>query len=205
VHPASSFLETDRTVLAERIAERGFAVIVGAHEDRPRVAHAPILLDDGKLRFHLSAANQLSRTLQETNWALAAVTGEDAYVSPDWYEMADQVPTWNYLSVEIEGPLRVLDRAEATRLLDDLSAHYEAWLAPKPPWTRAKMDPRKFETLLSGIVAFEMTIERFEGITKLSQNKPPAEAARIADALGKLDDEGSRRIAGRMVSRLAED
>ncbi|HEY1415196.1 MAG TPA: FMN-binding negative transcriptional regulator [Caulobacteraceae bacterium] len=203
MHPARNFRESDRTVLAERVGERGFAVIVGIDERRPLIAHAPILLDGDRLRFHLSAANPLSAALRDDCWALAVITGDEAYVSPDWYEMADQVPTWNYLSVEIEGRIRVLSRDEAARLLDDLAARYEAWLKPKPPWTRTKMDPAKFETLLGGIVGFEMKVERLEGVTKLSQNKPAAEATRIARELAKLDDEGARRISRRMIRRLS--
>ncbi|HEY1879891.1 MAG TPA: FMN-binding negative transcriptional regulator [Caulobacteraceae bacterium] len=203
MHPARNFRESDRTVLAERVGERGFAVIVGIDERRPLIAHAPILLDGDRLRFHLSAANPLSAALRDAGRALAVITGDEAYVSPDWYEKADQVPTWNYLSVEIEGRIRVLSRDEAARLLDDLAARYEAWLKPKPPWTRAKMDPAKFETLLGGIVGFQMTVERLEGVTKLSQNKPAAEATRIARELAKLDDEGARRISRRMIRSLS--
>lgn len=204
MHPASSFREVDRAVLSERVSERGFAVVIGVANGRPLVAHAPVLLEGDRMRFHLSAANPLTAALQENPWCLAVITGDEAYVSPDWYAMADQVPTWNYLSVEIEGSLRTLDRDEATKLLDDLSARYEAWLKPKPPWTRAKMDPAKFEALLSGIVGFEMSVERIEGITKLSQNKPTREAARIAEELARLDDDGARRIARRMVRRMSE-
>jgi transcriptional regulator len=102
VHPARNFRESDRRVLAERVGERGFAVIVGIDERRPLIAHAPILLDGDRLRFHLSAANPLSAALRDAGRALAVITGDEAYVSPDWYEKADQVPTWNYLSVEIE-------------------------------------------------------------------------------------------------------
>lgn len=203
MHPARLFHESDPTILAQRVSERGFAVIVGARDTRPLVAHAPVLLAEGRLRFHLSAANPLSDVLRESGWALAVITGEDAYVSPDWYELPDQVPTWNYLSVEIEGPVRVLDRLAAATLLDDLSGRYEAALAPKQPWTRAKMDPALFETLLSGIVAFEMTVDRLAGISKLSQNKPPEAARRVANALGQLEDAGAQAIAARMLKRPA--
>lgn len=204
MHPARDFRETDQAVLTARVAERGFAVVIGVANGRPLIAHAPILLEGDRMRFHLSAANSLAAVLQAADRAMAVITGDEAYVSPDWYEMADQVPTWNYLSVEIEGPLRILSRDEAARLLDDLAARYEAWLKPKAPWTRAKMDPARFEALLSGIVGYEMRVERLEGVTKLSQNKPPAEAARIAQELAKLDDEGARRIARRMVRLLSE-
>jgi transcriptional regulator len=164
------------------------------------VAHAPVLLAGGRLRFHLSAANPLTAALGSAGWCLAVITGEDAYVSPDWYASPDQVPTWNYISVEIEGPTRVVDKAGAATLLDDLSSRFEAALAPKPAWTRAKMSPGRFEAMLSGIVAFEMTVERLEGISKLSQNKPADEIGRVAKALGQLNDAGAQAIARRMVN-----
>jgi len=205
LHPARAFHEADPAVLASRVAERGFAVIVGTGEGRPVVAHAPVLLDEGRLRFHLSAANPLGKALQGSGWGLAVITGADTYVSPDWYELPDQVPTWNYLSVEIEGPVRALERRAATALLEDLSARYEADLAPKPPWTRAKLDPAKFETLLSGIVAFEMTVERLEGITKLSQNKPPEAVQRVARYLVDIPDAGASVIAAHMLRPRASE
>ena len=205
MHPARNFHETDAAVLAARVAERGFALIIGTRGDWPLVAHAPVLLDGGRLRFHLSAANPLAAALSPAGWALAVITGDEAYVSPDWYALPDQVPTWNYVSVEIEGPVRVLSAAEATELLDDLAARYEAELAPKAPWSRAKMNPARFKAMLSGIVAFEMTVERLAGITKLSQNKPEEEIRRVAAALAELDDLGGRAIARRMIKRLAQD
>jgi hypothetical protein len=54
---------------------------------------------------------------------------------------ADQVPTWNYVSVEAEGSVAPLSDDEFVALLDDLSAQEEARLLPKTPWTRDKMSP----------------------------------------------------------------
>jgi transcriptional regulator len=198
LHPASAFQEIDEAALRARIESRGLALNVGCDQGRPRVAHSPVRLDGDRLRFHLSIANRLTAALRTTPYALAVVSDGDAYISPDWYEMADQVPTWNYLSAEIEGPVRILEKADAARLLDDLSAQFEARLAPKTPWTRAKMSPGRFEAMLEGIVAFEMTIERLAGITKLSQNKPAPAIERLASRLADRPDEASRRIAARM-------
>lgn len=195
MHPAPAFAETDHDRIAALVAERGFALVTAAGETGPLAAHAPVLLDGSRLRFHLSAMNAMVAALATRPRALAIVTGPDAYVSPDWYAAADQVPTWNYVAAEIEGPVRRLDAAEATALLDDLSAQFEARLAPKPPWTRAKMTLARFETMLGGIVAYEMTVERLSGTWKLSQNKSADEAARVADALAGLTDEGSRAVA----------
>ena len=92
-------------------------------------------------------------------------------MSPDWYGTPDQVPTWNYLAVECEGPLRRLDDEELAQLLDDLGDVQETRLAPKPVWTRAKMTPGRFEAMLKAIVGFEMRIEAIRGTRKLGQMK----------------------------------
>jgi transcriptional regulator len=204
MHPARAFHETDPLVLRARVAERGFATIIGIEDERPVVAHAPVLLDGLRLRFHLSAGNRLAAALKRNPWALAVISGDDAYVSPDWCAAPDQVPTWNYVSVEISGPVAPLTAPATRDLLDDLAARYEATLAPKPPWTRAKMTPARFEALLAAITGFELSVERFEGTTKLSQNKPAEEIGRVAAALAEQDDPGARAIAARMLSPSQE-
>ncbi|MBI5939792.1 MAG: FMN-binding negative transcriptional regulator [Caulobacterales bacterium] len=202
MHPSRLFHQDDPSVLAALVAQRGFALLVGVADGRPIVAQAPVLLEDRRLRFHLSRGNALSAGLQAPGVrALAVVAGPDAYVSPDWYGLDDQVPTWNYLSVEMEGPVTVVDDAAAATLLDDLSAHFEAPLAPKPVWTRHKMTPGRFDALLGMIVAFEMTVERFEGVWKLGQNKSPEAIAGVVAALEGQPDQGSRDIAD-LMSRL---
>jgi transcriptional regulator len=203
MHPAPYFKETDESVLRTLVASRGFALVVGADGGRPIAAHAAVLLDGDVLRFHLSRANALTPVLAAGAVGLAVVNGPDAYISPDWYEQDDQVPTWNYVSVEMEGPVIAVDEAEAVRLLDDLSAHFEAKLLPKPPWTRGKMTTARFEQLLRGIVSFEMKVERFEGITKLGQNKPPEVMARTIAALSALDDPFAAEVARLTSLKLA--
>ena len=99
------------------------------------------------------------------------VNGPDAYVSPDWYDGPDQVPTWNYIAVELEGPVRAMSEEGLIALLDDLSAANEARLLPKKPWTRDKMDAGKFQQMLGGITGFEMEVMAWRPTIKLSQNK----------------------------------
>jgi transcriptional regulator len=201
MHPAAAFHETDEARLAALVAETGLGVVIGQSGAGLRVAHAPVLLEGRRLRFHLSRTNLLAATLEEGGRALVVVTGDHAYISPDWYGAPDQVPTWNYICAEIEGPLRTLDEDELIVLLDDLSATFEARLQPKPPWTRAKMAPGRFEALAKAIVGFEMTVERLEGVTKLSQNKPEAVRAAVARALAEQPDPLSRGVARAMSAK----
>jgi transcriptional regulator len=189
MHPAPAFLETDEARLLDHLARRSFATIAAAPDGRPRVAHAPLVvrrMGQGlALDFHLSRGNALAPFIAGGFRAVAVSLGPDAYVSPDWYESPDQVPTWNYVSVEAEGPVTALEEAELVTLLDDLSAQEEARLLPKPAWTRAKMSPGRFEAMTRAIIGARLRVERLEGVIKLSQNKGEADRAGVIRALGE--------------------
>lgn len=178
MHPNRVFAWQGREAMLAFVGDMAFATIVA---DGPFLVHAPVLVaGPDRLLFHVSRGN---RAMLEGRRAIASVLGPDAYISPDWYaDTTDQVPTWNYLAVEAEGPLRRLDEAELADLLDGLSAAHEARLAPKPAWTRDKMSPGRFEAMLKAIVGYELAIEDLRGTRKLGQNK--ADAERLAAAAG---------------------
>lgn len=187
MHPARGFHVSDPAVLRQRILEYPFAVISAVSDGQPIAAHAPVLPSgEGEtlsLRFHLSVANAVTKALLAGSPALTVFTGPHAYVSPDWYGIDDQVPTWNYISVEAAGPVTRLDDAAMRQLIDDISDHFETDLAPKPVWKTAKMTPARLEALYRGLVAFELRPERFEGIVKLNQDKPARARAGVIEAL----------------------
>jgi transcriptional regulator len=188
MHPAPAFKTEDEATLLAHLAAYPFATLAAAPQGRLFVAHAPLLVRRTPqglvIDFHLSRGNALAPHLAEGFRAVAVSLAADAYVSPDWYVSQGAVPTWNYVSVEAEGPVTVLDEAGLTALLDDISAQEEARLAPKPAWTRAKMAPGQFETMRRAIVGARLTVERLEGVTKLSQNKDDADRAGVIAALG---------------------
>ena len=200
MHPASAFLETDEDRLRRLVADRGFGLIIAQGPNGPVCAHAPVLLEQSVLRFHLSSANGLNSALAQDPRALCVVTGPDAYISPDWYGLRDQVPTWNYVSAEIAGAVRAIRPEQAALMLDDLSAMFEKRLAPKPVWTRAKMDPARFDTMVrQGIMAYEMDVTSLTGVSKLSQNKPPEAIEGVRAALSQSDDAQARALGLMMV------
>jgi transcriptional regulator len=188
MHPSPAIHETDEAVLLAHLARHSFVTLAAAPDGRLLVAHAPVVVRrlEGAiaLDFHLSRGNALGRSIAAGFRAVAVSLAAEAYISPDWYESPDQVPTWNYVSVEAEGPVAALDDAGLVTLLDDLSTQEEARLAPKPPWTRDKMSPGRFEQMSRAIVGARMSVERLEGITKLSQNKDAADRAGVIAALG---------------------
>ena len=179
MHPARDFHVADEAELLAHLAAYPFVTLAGAPDGRMRIAHSPVVvrrLAGGlALDLHLSRGNALTPFLAAGFDAVAVSLGSDAYVSPDWYVTPDQVPTWNYVSVEAEGRLTALPDAGLVAQLDDLSAQEEARLAPKPPWTRHKMSEGRFERMCRGIVGCRLAIVRLEGMRKISQNKAPAD------------------------------
>jgi len=197
MHPNPSFrtklsAADERLMLEALIREIGFGTVFLTTPDGPRVAHVALYsTGDGALQFHLVNANALTCHLDGNN-ALAPVNGPDAYVSPDWYEAGNQVPTWDYVSVEMEGPVRKMDRDGLIAHLDDLSRQEEEKLAPKAPWTKDKMETATFEKRLSAITGFEMEIKAWRPTLKLSQNKTAKDRENVAE---QLDAQGKRAIA----------
>jgi transcriptional regulator len=82
--------------------------------------------------------------------------------------------------------------------IDTLSAKFENWLAPKKPWTSAKMTAGRLEAIKKAIVGLVMTVVDVEGSFKLNQHKSEADYVAIADALALQGDAGSGQIAGLM-------
>jgi transcriptional regulator len=188
MHPDSRFAVEDRATLLAFVAAHPFVTLAASVKGVPMIAQAPVVIrevdDEIALDFHVSRGSALAPHIVQGFSAVALSTAEDAYISPDWYESVDQVPTWNYRSVEAHGFVAPLSDDELIAQLDALSAQEEARLAPKPPWTRQKMSEGRFEAMLRRIVGGRLTVERLSGTFKLSQNKADADRAGAAAGLG---------------------
>lgn len=184
MHPAAAFHWQDHDAMRAFVAERSFGALFLTTPEGPRVAHVPLVAYDAeRFGFHIARGNALTPHLDGAQ-VLMVVQGPDAYVSPDWYGLDDQVPTWNYVAVELQGRVTREPDEALFPLLDALSADREARLAPKPAWTRAKMTPGTAKKMLRAITAFTLTVEDWRGTRKLGQNKPDAARLAVADALG---------------------
>ncbi|MBC2670448.1 FMN-binding negative transcriptional regulator [Novosphingobium piscinae] len=199
MHPAAAFRHDDRALLEAVVAEVGFGMVFLTTPDGPRVAHVPLLsTGDGAVQFHLSRGNALARWIDGAQ-ALAVVNGPDAYVSPAWYADQGQVPTWNYVAVEMEGRVRRMTAEGLHGLLETVSARHEERVNPAAPWTMDKVPPERMARLLDGIIGFELEIAAWRPTFKLSQNKPAEERARVAAG---LDRTGAPALA-ELMRRLA--
>lgn len=179
MHPNPLF-RPDPATLLDQAAAIGFAHLFVAAPSGPMVAHAPLTRHKAHLRFHVARANPVHPHLNGAR-VLASIMGPDGYVSPNWYERpGNQVPTWNYIAVEVEGVARAVPESALLEQLDALADRHE----PRPaPWTRAKTDPAVIAAMLRAIEGFEIEVLEVRGTTKLSQNKGTADRAGVMAGL----------------------
>ena len=184
---------------------RGFGTVCAWGGNKPVASSVPFVVtsaNDGTplVAFHVARGNPLAGLADGTSSWLLAVNGADAYVSADWYLSPDQVPTWLYQAVHLTGPVRKLSDGELGPHLDALSAKFENWLAPKPPWTSSKMTAARLDAMKKAIVGLVMTVEEVEGSFKLNQHKSDVDHAAIASVLMQRHDEAAQTIAKEMVA-----
>ena len=182
MHPNPAFRWKDQQAMRTFAAEVGFGMLVVTTQEGPRVVHVPFVLQgEDRLLFHVARGNAVAKHITGGE-LLFVINGPDGYISPDYYGIPDQVPTWNYVALELSGHARTLDAAELVAQADALSETFESRLSPKPVWTRAKMAQGSFEKMLGGIIGFEFRVTDWKGTLKLGQNK--SDAARLAAAEG---------------------
>ena len=180
------FEETDPTRLHEFIKAHALGLLITTNANGVVANPIPFLLqpergEHGTLIGHVARANPVWRETLPGSEALVVFQGEQAYISPGWYESKKEhgkvVPTWNYANVQARGVLQVHDEREAVRrVVHALTTRHEA--TQTTPWAMADAPPDYIEQMLGMIVAIELPIRTLVGKMKLSQNRG------LADRLG---------------------
>ena len=174
------------------------------HDSRGVVANPiPFLLQPargakGTLIGHVARANPVWREAVGATQALVVFQGAQGYISPGWYpskqEHGKVVPTWNYSTVQVRGPLQVHDTPDAVRaVVHALTTHHEA--GQRAPWAMADAPADYIETMLGAIVMIEVPVVELVGKFKLSQNRGTADRVGTEDG---LIDRGNTTLAADM-------
>lgn len=175
------------------VAGHPFAVLFTAGALGPFASHVPLVPRGDALVGHLARSNPQAADLAGGP-ALAVFAGPHAAVDPAWYEHPErQVPTWNYVAVHVRGRAVVLDDARAA-----LEALTHATGLQDPPSDGSPERERLVEGLARGVVAFELRDLTWHGKAKLSQNRTPADRARVRERLAASDDPVARAVAAWM-------
>lgn len=180
MHPNPIFRKATRAQNLSFARQTGFGTLCVNGAGGPHLAHVPFILsaDGAHARFHLMRSNPVLQAAPGP--AVLSVLGPHGYISPDWYGLPDQVPTWNYVAVQLRGHIETAPASELKTLLEAQSAAFEARLAPKPQWTLDKMSPDALARMMRIIVPVVLHVEQVDGTWKANQNKP--DSARLAAA-----------------------
>jgi transcriptional regulator len=190
MHPNPAFRQEPRDRNLAFARDRGFGILTVNGAEGPLAAHVPFLLNDDAsfAEMHLARSNPIARAGLPLP-ALLAISGPDAYISPDWYgphsEVPDQVPTWNYVAVHLRGVLEPLPEDALRPHVDALSAEHEGRIEGKQPWTSAKMTEGAMPRMLRMILPFRFRVDSVDATWKLNQNKAPEIRARAAAVLSR--------------------
>lgn len=199
----AAFRVRDVRLMHDLVERHPFGMLVAAHAGGVEIAHVPFLLDRrsgpfGRLRLHVSRANPVAAIAASGAPLTAVFRGPDTYVSASWYERpAEEVPTWNYAVVHAQGRAGgEMPRDELRRLLADLAAVHEA--GSRDPWRLEAVDPALLDEMLAQIAGFSIDVEALTGKFKLSQNRSPADRARVRGALAARGRPGDAELAAWM-------
>jgi transcriptional regulator len=191
VYVPAQFAPTEDDV-QQLLARHRAADLITAGPDGLEATMLPFLHDpeQGTLLGHFARNNDHWKRADGRH-GLVIVRGPDSYISPTWYpskaEHGRVVPTWNYVTAHVHGPVTVHDDVDwVESLVRRLTDVHET---DRPaPW-RVDDAPEKFlRGMLRAIVGVEVRIERIDAKFKLSQNRPAADIDGVVAGLRSVGD-----------------
>jgi transcriptional regulator len=191
VYVPAQFAPTEDDV-QQLLARHRAADLITAGPDGLEATMLPFLHDpdQGTLLGHFARNNDHWKRADGRR-GLVIVRGPDSYISPTWYpskaEHGRVVPTWNYVTAHVHGPVTVHDDVDwVESLVRRLTDVHET---DRPaPW-RVDDAPEKFlRGMLRAIVGVEVRIERIDAKFKLSQNRPAADIDGVVAGLRSVGD-----------------
>ena len=189
------FQLNDHQAQLEFIQQNSFGTLITCFDGMLEVNQLPFILDDSGefLLAHCAKANLHWQQLEQAADLRVCFDGPNAYISPNWYsDSKKNVPTWNFVSLQVSGKANLMTEAELIDLLDKLSQKHEAQF--ESPWTIDKLSAEQLERMSKAIVGFRISIDEIEGKAKLSQNKSEHEIQNLINGLSNQKDIGSQQI-----------
>lgn len=198
------YKEGDAAVVKAFVEQHPFAFLSGCDPNGfPVATQVPMLIEQRDDRMtlsgHIMKNTDHHKAFSSNANVLAVFTGPHTYVSARWYSDPGVPSTWNYMSVHARGRLRFLDDAGLEAVLQRSSLRFENQDS-RSPTVFANLAPELRRKLMKAIVAFEVQVESFEHVFKLSQDRDETSCRNIIEELMK-QDESARMIAAEMKKR----
>jgi transcriptional regulator len=199
-----AFFREDRLeVLHSLVADHPLGLLVTRTKTGLVANAVPFLIDPkagrlGTLKAHVARANEQWQAFDPDYPALVVFQGVDRYVTPSWYATkrinGKVVPTWNYVMVQVQGPLIVHDDPHwLAAQIEALTRKHET---PRPaPWAVGDAPEAFVEAQIRAIVGIEIPIEAIDGKWKVSQNRTEADRVGVTAGLRAEADASAQAMA----------
>lgn len=200
------FKEEDKEVVLSFIKQNPFAFITGCDKDsKPVATQIPLFIDEkaGKLFLsgHIQRKTDHHKAFEHNPNVLAVFTGPHTYVSAGWYTDPKVASTWNYISIHAKGQMKFLGEQALLDVLKRTTNHFEN--NPQSAANFEQLPEEYVAKMAKAIVAFEIEVESFDNVFKLSQNRDKESYNKIIEKLEVQDSDG-KKIAEEMKSRSAK-
>ena len=207
------FEETRPEVLHELVRTHPLGLLITLGPGGLQANPIPFILDADPaggaptLRAHVARANPVWREARTDVESLVVFQGPQAYISPSMYPTkaatGKVVPTWNYVSVQARGSLRVMDDAAWARgLVTRLTDRHEA--ARAVPWAVSDAPADYVDTMLGAIVGIEITLTSLTGKWKVTQNRHAADRDGVVFGLRAQAQQTGDAQAAAMAALVAQ-
>lgn len=180
------FSESDQNIINEIIHKYDFATIITKINNDIEISHIPLLLDktENKLVGHIARANPIYNLAKSRAIDVKIIfNGPHGYISNKYYiNPDDNVPTWNYVAIHIDGKLNIIDDSEF--IGKTLSKQFSVYESNDINWENSKISK-----MVNGIVGIQVSIKNIVAKFKLSQNKSLEDQKMIISRLSDTNPE----------------
>jgi transcriptional regulator len=201
-----TFRKDNSEQIFEFIKENSFATLVSCVDNQPFASHIPIDLmtinGNTLLTGHLSRANTQLDSLNKNKNVMIIFLGNNHYISSKWYNH-ENVPTWNYIAVQIKGTLELVTEQE--KLIEFLTLQIDKY--ENKVNSNLKLNHLSENFLnkeIKGIVGFKISIDKIDVAYKLSQNRNQTDYFNIVTELQKLNTTSSNLLASEMKTEFID-
>lgn len=207
MHVPKHFHFEDPQEIRHFIQRYSFGLLISNKPDGvPIATHIPMMLlknsnDQEVLVGHIARANEQWHYFEQNPKVLAVFQGPHAFVSSSWYAK-ENVSTWNYLAVHVNGVLSFIDSIFLMESLKELTDKYEH--GEQQPRMFHQLSPAMVKLESKGLVAFQIEITNIQATAKLSQNRNDEDYFNIIKELELKGDSNSIEIAREMRLRRIE-
>jgi transcriptional regulator len=174
------------------INQHGFGTIITVTDGKPQATHTPMMLQEDSagewtITGHISKGNDQWKSFDDHKNTLLMFQGPHAYISSTWYE-DENVPTWNYQSVQLYGHCTSLEEDELQKDMIRLLDQYEGHNPDGVTWQNLSESPKR---KIKGIAGFKVKVEEVHAAYKMSQNRSDTDYQNIIEALDMraMDDD----------------